>query len=82
MELTFFADVRLGEKFISRRTKRCFGGVKIAPTEVSSKGTVQALEGPTYVGNAVILTDHIGQLAHDAGFVTIMKDSRIVEVQR
>ena len=81
MELAF-RDVHLGEKFVSRRTKRCFGGVKVGLTKVSSKSTVQALDGPTYIGNAVILTDHAGCLADDAGNILIMRDIEIVEVQR
>lgn len=81
MELAF-KDVRLGEKFVSHRTMRYFGGVKIAPTEVSSEGTTQALKGPTYVGNAVILTDYFRSPAFDAGSILVMEDSCIVEVQR
>jgi hypothetical protein len=77
-----FRDVRLGEKFISRKTKRCFGAVKVAPTEVSSQGTVQARGGATYIGNAVILTDHVGKLAHDAGILVTMANERMVEVLR
>lgn len=81
MEISF-QDIALGEKFVSRRTKRCFGGVKVAPTETSSRGTVQALDGPTYTGNAVMLTDHVENPVHDFGTLIIMKDDEIVEVQR
>jgi hypothetical protein len=78
----FFREVRLGEKFICRRSMRYFGAVKIAPTEVSSAGTMRALKAPTYIGNAVILTDHTGGAADDAGRIISMRDSQIVEVYR
>lgn len=77
-----FREVRLGEKFVARRSMRSFGAVKIAPTEVSSAGTMQALKAPTYIGNAVILTDHTGGAADDAGRIIIIRDSQVVEVYR
>lgn len=77
-----FREVRLGEKFISRRTKRYFGAVKVAPTETWSGGT-QAGEVPMHViGNAVLLTDHSGGLAPDAGLILAIKDDELVEVER
>lgn len=79
MEIAF-RDVPVGERFVSHKTKRCFGGVKIVPTEVSSRGTIQALEGPSYTANAVIVLNHLGKPAHDAGFLTIMRDDDIVEI--
>jgi|GEM_PF-2239084 len=77
-----FRHLNCGDVFVSRRTKRCFGGVKIAPTEVTSKGTLQELEGPTYIGNAVLLTNHKGELAPDYGSVLIMRDEQLVELIR
>ncbi len=77
-----FRDVSLGEKFICRRSMRCFGAVKIAPTEVSSRGTLHALKASTYVGNAVMLTDHTGLPANDAGRIVNIPYHQLVEVQR
>lgn len=76
-----FSEVNSGERFTSRKSKRYFVGVKIAPTEVSSKGTVQESDGPTYTGNAVILGDGF-VLAHDARAIIIMDENEVVEVLR
>lgn len=78
----YFADVALGEKFISDRTKRRFGAVKVALTEISTKGTALESEGPTCIGNAVILTDHVGLLADDAGAIVLMASNTLVWVER
>jgi hypothetical protein len=70
-----FREVRFGEKFTTPNHKRLLGGVKIAPTTVPYRG--QTIEA-----NAVILTDHVGEPAQDAGVLFTVKQKGIVAVER
>jgi len=60
-----FSEVRPGEKFISKKTKRFFGGVKIHEAMYLGK------DGASFMPNAIILTDHVGDLAEDAGTLSL-----------
>ena len=77
-----FDQIPTGTKFRTIYTKRNYGAVKVAPTEASAKGTLAEACGPTYTGNAIILTDHNGRLATDHGVVVQVKDEEIVRVER
>jgi hypothetical protein len=71
-----FKDVQLGEKFVTHYSKRRYGGVKVAPT------TIVDSHGGTFLGNSVILTDHVDALAYDAGAIVVTDENEPVEVQR
>jgi hypothetical protein len=70
-----FTEVRLGEKFISYRGKRCFGGIRI-------KETMILHDGFSIKVNSVILTDHQGELTHDVGVLVAVSEEEVVQVRR
>ena len=67
-----FKNVKLSEKFTTPNNKRLFGGVKISNTDT----------GEGLPRNAVILTDHTGQMAEDSGTLVTILDDIIVQVEK
>lgn len=70
-----FKEVKIGESFISKRTKRCFGCMKIKETSAVDNTRM-------FLAKAVILTDHAGEPADDRGTLVGFDDNTIVEVDR
>lgn len=67
-----FRDIKEGEKFSTRYSKRLMTCVKVGLTTVSG-GEKR---------NAVILLDHTESPAHDLGTLVSFKDGEYVEVSR
>jgi hypothetical protein len=69
-----FKELLPGERFISKNTERHYGGIKIVAARVSQNGR-------KFYANAVILTDHEGERARDAGSLIQVQDTDAVEVE-
>ena len=67
-----FSSLRPGDFFISVNTKRAFGGVKVCEFLLARR------RGGSVGHNTVILCDHIGNRATDAGMFTRMMPYEIV----
>ncbi len=80
MQEVQFKDVPVGESFISLRTKRAFGGIKIQETPVQMLQSLLFSGEERITVNAVILADHVGERAHDCGTLISLEPEHMVSI--
>lgn len=70
-----FSEVLDGEKFVSRKSKRAFTGIKIKTAHTIA-------DGKSFHARAVIIADDRGERVESSGVLIGFDPDRLVEVER